>query len=173
MTNILHEITNQYISFERSEYSKKETEIQRELVTKEVHNVNQMIKYVFVNNSEEEIFKAVKEELNNSIDELSTNERTILDNDELLRQLITFNKNPMLVRTKPDNMAIGVFYVFLKKRIGHMTRNLLYNSKVINSERKLYFSNPNESVLDVISELNPELLASGIFSLQILVQHKL
>jgi len=163
MLDILHEITNQFIAIERNRYSKKETAVQRKLVTKEVYNVNQMIKYVFANNSAEDIFNSVKAELNNSIDELDDKEKEIINNDLLLRQLIVFNINPQGMEEKPDSKVVGIFYNFLKKRINHMVRELLYNQIVISYDRKLVFSNINEMVLEVISELNPELLSKGLF----------
>ncbi len=164
MMDILHEITNEYITIERSEYSKKETAAQRKLVTKETYNVNQMIKYIFVNNDIEEIYKAVKLELKNSIDDLNESEIAILKNDSLLKQLIIFNKNPNAIGDKPDNRAIGIFYSFLKKRINNIKNALIYNQKRISFDRKISLDNPNELVMEVISELEPKLLTKGIFS---------
>lgn len=161
--HILHEITNHYIAQKRDIYSKKRlTNIHEELnLRKKISK--QYYKKKYIEKFNYSYFRGDIEYRLHDV-KLTDEQLSLLDNFNLLEKIFDFKKNPSEVNLGSDEKK------YLKVFEGML--NLLYEQQIhstqLESEDTIYeyepFETKSESLLGIMSNIDPEVLKLNILS---------
>lgn len=161
--DILHTIISKYIREKRSDYIKENMEQKMESCTIISYDKRDVIKYVLANYPTEYIMDVFLSNLDNT-QYMNENEKALINDKELLKEIILYKKNPILYDKIPDNVKehLKDFYSLFDK---FFTHGSFYKYKDLNGKRNYEFKSIDlEFIIRTLMNLDIDKLRLNLFN---------